>query len=113
MNYAQILNEAHAAAKAAQAGMVEGRGLDCGFAWVVVDGTDGLARYCRAEIKRQGGERQASRDLGSKGYPTGWRFWKPGDCAGQSIGIHEAGAKAFRDVLASYGIRADVGSCYD
>lgn len=113
MNYEKILAEAHAAAKAAQVGMVEGRGLDCGFAWVVVDGQDALARYCRAEIKRQGGERQASRNLGSKGYPRGWQFWKPGDFNGQSIGVHEAGARAFRDKLAEYGIRADVGSRLD
>lgn len=42
-----------------------------------------------------------------------WQWWKPGGFAGQSVGIHEAGARAFRDKLAEYGIRADVGSRLD
>jgi len=114
MDYAKILTEAHAAASAAQVGMTDNpRAFDCGFAWVIIDGQDGLARYCRAEIKRAGGERQASRIFGGKGYPKGWQFWKPGNFNGQSVGVHEAGARAFRDKLAEYGIRADVGSRLD
>lgn len=117
MNFEQILNEAHAAAKAAQVGMVEGRGLDCGFAWVTIAGNSPLARYCRKQIKEAGGEHKLTfaqrRRFGDKGYPSGWQWWQPGGYAGQSIGIHEAGARAFRDKLAEYGYSADVGSRYD
>lgn len=123
MDFEAILTEAHRAASDAQAGMQEGRSLDCGFAWVTISGNDALARYCRTEYRKTedaldaGGNRQnimrRQRDLGRKGYPTGWQWWKPGGYPGQSIGIHEAGAHAFRDVLAKHGIRADVGSRYD
>lgn len=50
---------------------------------------------------------------GDKGYPRGWQFWKPGNHNGQSVRIFEAGARGFRDELAKYGIRADVGSRLD
>lgn len=114
LDYQKILDEAHAAAAAAQAGMVENQmALNCGFAWVTVDGTDGLARYCRNAIKAAGGEHKAPRGLGSKGYPRGWQFWKPGSFNGQQVDIHEAGAHAFRDKLAEYGIRAEAGSRLD
>jgi hypothetical protein len=117
IDFDAILTEAHAAAVAAQVGAVEGRGLDCGFAWVTIDGTAPLARYCRKEAKRllaegaqQGGVR---RRLGDKGYPTGWQFWCPGSWAGQSVGVHERGAKAFRDALARHNISATVSSRLD
>ena len=108
--FTAILAEAYAAADLAQAGKVEDlNAFDCGFAWVTIDGTSPLARWCR---QQSNGER--NRQYGSKGYPTGWQFWCPGNFNGQSIGIHEAGAKAFQDVLAlKYNIRADVGSRYD
>lgn len=116
MDFEAILNAAHEAAKAAQVGMVEGRGLDCGFAWVTISGNDALARHCRKQIKAAGGERnltfEQSRLYGRAGEP-GWQWWKPGGFPGQSVGIHEAGARAFRDKLAEYGIRADVGSRLD
>lgn len=107
--FESLLAAAHQAARDAQAGMKEGTGLDCGFAWVVISGNEPLARYCRSRITQHGAHRSV---YGSKGEP-GWQWWKPGAYAGQSIGIHEAGAKAFRDVLAVYGIRADVCSRYD
>lgn len=40
-------------------------------------------------------------------------WWKPGGFNGQAIGHHEAGAKAFRDVLAKHNIVGTTGSRYD
>ncbi len=118
MDYASILTAAHAAASAAQEGMVENmNALDCGFAWVTVDGTDPLARFCRKERKRLmeigGASTREAHQYGDKGYPTGWRFWCPGGAPVQAVGIHEAGAKAFALKLAEYGIRADWSSRLD
>ena len=119
MDYEAILNEAHAAAaeavKVAATRYDEMRGA-CGFAWVTISGTEPLARYCRKQLKALpiDGTRTASRmRLGSKGYPSGWQFWNPGNHGGQRVDIKEAGAKAFRDVLAKHGIRADAGSRLD
>lgn len=110
MDFEAILTEAHQAAIDAQSGMQEGRGLDCGIAWVTISGVSPLARYCRT---RDHNSTFNARHYGSKGYPTGWKWWKPGGYPGQSIGIHEAGARAFRDVLAKHGYSAEVGSRYD
>lgn len=110
VDFEKILDEAHAAASMAQVGMIENmNALDCGFAWVTLGGNEPLVRYCRSLAKKNGDRRR----YGSKGYPNGWQWWCPGDFNGQSIGIHETGAKAFRDMLALYGIRADVGSRLD
>jgi hypothetical protein len=112
-DYGAIFTEAKAAAVAAVAEMqktyAEGYGgLDCGFAWVTIPGTEPLARYCRKMAAETGG-----RQYGSKGYPTGWQFWNPGEYGGQSIGFKEAGAKAFQMALAKYGISGTVGSRLD
>jgi len=90
----------------------------CGFAWVRIDGTEGLARHCRkmrnSEVASDPRFRnEYNRRYGNKGYPNGWQFWNPGDHMGQRVDIKEAGAAAFRDVLANYGIRADSGSRLD
>ena len=96
--YADALIAAHAAADHAQAGMVENmNAMDCGFAWVVVHDR-AFARWCAANSKD--GNTAARRFYGRKNHDTGWCFWKPGSFKGQSIGIHEAGARAFRDSLA-------------
>jgi len=110
MDYEKILLEAKAAAIAAvkAKGPANPFALDCGFAWVKLDGNHPLSRYARKQANGQ-----HSRLYGSKGYPTGWQWWDPGEFPGQAIGHKEAGAKAFRDVLAKYGISADVGSRYD
>ncbi len=128
MDYEAILTEAHAAAAKAQEGMVENmNALDCGFAWVVIDGQDALARACRKaigakskELEAQGVSRPADRAdqvmrgfWGSKGYPTGWQFWSPGNAPVQAVGIHEAGAKAFAIKLGEHGIRAEWRSRLD
>lgn len=107
-DFPAILGAAHREATRAQAGLPEGSGLDCGFAWVTIDGNEALARFCRAHTTRD-----TARFYGRKGEPRGWTWWKPGGYSGQSVGIHEAGARAFRDTLARFGIRADVGSRLD
>lgn len=123
LDFELVLRAAHAAAEAAVLSEAHARpegpyALDCGFAWVTISGTDPLARYCRAQIKLvehpgQPAARERYHKLGSKGYPSGWQWWKPGNWWGQSIRVHEAGARAFRDELAKFGIRADVGSRLD
>lgn len=114
IDFEAILKAAHAAASKAQEGMVEDmNALDCGFAWVTISGREPLARHCRTRVKAAGGESKARREYGSKGWPSGWQWWCPGGAPVQAIGIHEAGARAFRDKLAEFGIRADVGSRLD
>src|SRR6478736_4707591 len=99
LDYEKILQEAHAAA----AGAVEIASQRynemagaCGFAWVKIDGTDGLARYCRQQIKKTQKKyddyaslknsrayNNEVRIYGDKGYPNGWQFWNPGNHNGQ------------------------------
>jgi hypothetical protein len=109
--FEDILDEAHVAAKIAIAalGPENPNALDCGFAWVCLPGNASFARRCSTKAKKGG---DAAR-YGSKMSGLGWTFWKPGGFRGQAIGHHEAGAKAFRAVLAKHGIRADFGSRYD
>ena len=66
------------------------RGFDCGFAWVTMPGNIPFARWC----KKQG--------ISSKGYPTGQQIWysKLHSVPTQSVSVHEAAARAARDVLA-------------
>lgn len=65
------------------------RGSDCGFAWVSLPGNIPFARWA----KEQG--------LASKGYPTGMQIWYSTmhDVPTQSVSVHEAAARAVRDVL--------------
>jgi hypothetical protein len=122
--YEAILTEALEAAQAASKAAETRMGADrdaCGFAWCRIDGNEPLARFCRAEIKRlksdEGLDRLQKQSLslryGDKGYPTGWEFWNPGGSNWQSVGVKEAGARAFRDALAKYGTSASVGSRLD
>ena len=137
MDHQAILDEANAAASAAilakfKTGEKE-QPFNCGFAWVTIDGLTPLAFYCRKKIREAGARLEgvdkriamgnAENQYGSKGYPSGWQFWKPGDWpttaqAGtqvyqQDMDFHVAGAKAFQLVLAKYGISATVGSRLD
>lgn len=133
MDFQKILNYAHEQAKRYSsiertARPENPRDVDCGFAWVIVDGKDPFANWCRAEKKRRikaagTGDvtttdtmrtiRSLDPEFGSKGYPRGWQWWCPGNFNGQSVRIHEAGAKGFRDALAEHGITATVGSRLD
>lgn len=80
------------------------RGFDCGFAWVTVKPARGeFIKYCK------------SNKLGhKKEYEGGgWLFWHPGEHPTQSIGTHEAGARAFAAVLVKHGLVAFAGSRLD
>lgn len=139
--YAQFqtaLDAAYQAASDAQQGLVEDmNAFDCGFAWVVVSDSSFMA-WCRRTIKMlneqakavelkdangvdtlcQSAEyiefRNRTRLYGDKHYPSGWCFWKPGSFNGQSVGIHEKGAKAFSESLArSLGISCSWSSRLD
>lgn len=115
-DYAAILEEAHAAAHEAVAaeGPENIYAANCGFAWVVISGNEPLARWCRAQRKRMANDTYASRAyFGDKHWHKGWNFWNPGDFSGQQVSHKEAGARAFRDALAKYGIVATVGSRLD
>lgn len=123
MDYAVLLANAHKAAAIAGAAVSEGTGIDCGSASVKIDGREPLAVYCRKMIRQAGArlsgsekdiaEGNAKLEHGTKGYPTGWSWYKPGNDHRQSIAIHEAAANAFRNVLADAGIRATVSSRLD
>lgn len=108
--YEAALAVAHSSAAAAQIGMSEGRGLDCGFAWCTVH-DPAFQAWAR---KRAAQNDNARRYYGSKHYASGWQFWNPGNWPGQSIGPKEAGARAFRDALAhALQIRVETGSRLD
>jgi hypothetical protein len=107
--FEQLLKSAHDAATAAQVGLVDNENaFDCGFAWVVIKGTEPLARYCRAQLRaliKSGVQAYHMTHLyGDKGYPNGWEFWKPGGSSLQSVHVHVAGANAFAEVLRAEGI---------
>lgn len=112
-DYRRILEEAHAAARAAVANCVDR--WACGFAYVVIDGNSGLARWCRAAANGSQftPDRLRRRFYGDKGYPRGHQWWCPGEFPGQSVEAHEKGAAAFRDKLAEYGIVATMNSRLD
>jgi hypothetical protein len=116
IDYADVLEEAHAAAREAVAskGPENMMALNCGFAWVTISGTDPLARWCRAQRKRMANDTYATRSyFGDKHWHKGWNFWNPGNFSGQQVTHKEAGARAFRGALAKYGIVATVGSRLD
>lgn len=100
--YQTALDNAYAAASEAQKGLVENmNAFDCGFAWVVTR-DQSFNGWCRKQAKEleAKGERGKARLYGSKHYAGGWSFWCPGNFNGQSVGIHEKGAKAFSESLA-------------
>ena len=106
--YLTIHYDAVAAAKAATAYLAEGRGPDCGFAWVqLCPGTHPFVRALKAA------------GLGRKHWQSGWVIWDPADWPGQSIGPKLVGANAYaehvRDALcaANSAIEVSVGSRYD
>lgn len=124
MDYQKILDEAYAAAKAVQADMEEQlQHMNCGFAWVTIDGREPFAFFCRKKVREAGARlegreqrmamQNAQSQYGSKAHPTGHSFWCPGSAPVQDVAIHEAGANAFRDSLAKHGIRATVASRLD
>lgn len=126
MDFANILREAHEAATLAIAEYSlthSEQPFNCGFAWVTISGTEPLARYCRNQIEAAKyfppSQRNAVEFIhGSKGYPTGWQFWCPGDWPDthphrQDMDFYRAGAQGFGKKLAEFGIRATTGSRLD
>ena len=95
-DFAELWGQACRAAQAAaetqnaKLGNENCRGFDCGFAWVTLSGNHAFARW----TKKQG--------ISSKGYPTGQRIWysKLHNVPTQSVSVHEAAARAARDVIA-------------
>lgn len=79
------------------------RGLDCGFAWVIVRPARGpFVTWCK------------NNQHGRKGYEPGWHFWYSEFSIGtQSVSVHEKAAEAFAAVLRKHGIEAHVGSRLD
>lgn len=100
----------HAAQRAAEVenlrlGDENCRGFDCGFAWVTFPGNTAFGRWA----KKAG--------IASKSYIGGLEVWysKLHSVPTQSVSVHEAAARAARDVLAhglqssaiSFGSRLD------
>lgn len=106
MDYERILAEAREAAYYACKDMPDTGA--CGFGWVNLPGDHPLSRHCRKQAAATG-----LRSYGRKGYPKGWEWWNPGDYRGQAVAAKEAGAAAFRDKLAEYGIAATASSRLD
>ena len=130
--FEKILNEAHAAATAAIRAMFDAgkseQPFNCGFAWVTIDGTSPMARHCRKMANSETGQSKAFKSeyhhrYGDKGYPRGWQWWGPGDWPSsqemghpvytQDMDFKAAGARAFQDVLGTYGYNATVGTRLD
>jgi hypothetical protein len=102
--YAEAVAAAAAAANAENAKLPpeQMRGLDCGFAWVVVKPARGpFVSWC----KKNG--------CGRSHHAGGWCFWSPGKANTQSMSVHQAGAEAFAEVLKAHGINADADYRYD
>jgi hypothetical protein len=103
MDIQTIHAEAMAAANQAQQILLAQRGdtLYCGFAWVNV--------YVDRTNSRE------AKELLKIGFRKDYRpkclcFWKPGSYGGQSMDVHEEGARAYAEVLSKYGFRAYAGS---
>ena len=99
--YAEAQDAAVAAAHAedAKLGPENIRGLDCGFAWVVIKPARGaFVNYLKSI------DVGSTRDYGGGGYSVwGSRLH---DLQTQSISVHYAAAKAFAAVLVKHGLNA-------
>lgn len=101
---ATVYAEALAAAKAAvaAAGPEDTRAFNCGFGWVTIHPARGpLVKYLK------------SNQIGDNGWAGGWWIENPGQFGGQQVDQKYAGAKAFADALARYGISATASSRLD
>lgn len=84
-----------------------GEWFPCGFAWVVFDGRDPAVKFLKANAASLG------RLAGDKGYPKGWHIWDPADSSTQCMEAKIAGAKAFCDIMAKYGVECHYESRWD
>ena len=114
-NFTQIHTEATQAAKNAVGSFLDdwntktggneyGEPMYCGFAWVDVS----VTRTNSKEAKM----------LESIGFKPSWRakqmqLWDPAKHNGQSMDCKEVGARAYAEVLQSYGFKASMGSRAD
>lgn len=103
MDIQTIHTEAMAAATQAQDAWLAQHGDTpyCGFAWVNV--------YVDRTNSRE------AKELLKIGFRKDYRpkclcFWKPGSYNGQSMDVHEEGARAYAEVLSKHGFRAYAGS---
>lgn len=106
--WADVLRAASAAATAANDALPpEGsRGLDCGFAWIVIKPARGAFVTWAKEQKL--GE---TRDYGGGGFQIWYSKFDPTPT--QSISVHEAAAMAACNVLQKHGIPATWNSRLD
>ena len=105
-NIDQIAREAKLSADKAQSDHLAKHGEDayCGFGWVEV--------YVDRTNSRE------AKALSKMGFEKSYRrkrmdMWKPGAYNGQSMTIHEVGARAYAEVLCKYGFKAYMGSRAD
>ena len=93
------------AAKAAREALAKYGDRDaCGFAWVNIYKVKGSTKLGK-ELMRLGAR---------KAYGGGLQFWNPSKMPVQSVGILEAGADAFAQVLKQrLGVEASAGSRLD
>lgn len=105
-NIEKIASEAKLAADKAQSDYLaeHGDSAYCGFAWVDVKVTRTNSKEAKA-LEKMGFKKSWER-----GY---MQNWKPGAYGGQSMDVHEAGARAYADVLRQYGFKAYMGSRAD
>ena len=82
---------------------VNGEPAYCGFAWVVVFDVKLNTKLGKA-MKACGFRKQ---------YGGGISLWNPSNYSGQSMDIKEAGARAYAEILRSYGFKAYMNSRAD
>lgn len=84
----------------------QSRGLDCGFAWVVIRPAKGdFVKWCKAN------NIGSTRDYGGGGFQIWYSEFD--NTGSQSISVHMAAAEAFAAVLRGYGLNAIAGSRLD
>lgn len=107
--FAELWRKARTAAQSAaelenaKLGDENRRGFDCGFAWVNFPGNTAFARWAKKHDVN--GNPVADENHGAiagKHYPSGCCIWysRLHSVPTQSVSVHEAAARAARDVLA-------------
>ena len=102
----EIASKANLAASSAQSTFLAEHGEQayCGFAWVDVSVERTNSREAKALTKM--------------GFKKSWepktmQLWSPGNYHGQSMDVKEEGARAYAQVLRTYGFMANAGSRAD
>lgn len=120
IDYSGVFAKAVAAAKEASEAKAKewfngNDGGACGFAWCVVRPATGpFISWCKKQAKAAEAAGNRAHQYGDKNWNGGWCFWNPSGWPGQSIDVKEAGAVAFRNVIAmELGLNVEVGSRLD